>query len=170
MKKILLATVALLGFTTAAMAEDPMKADRSGAYVAGNMGGSNTKTSQMTVNGAVGYQVLPYARVELDFDHAFQTNGAGNMVTANAIGQYRIPSSSITPYVLAGAGMGLDKFGSLKKGGSEKALYNVGAGVRVAVSQSVDLDVRYRNVRPFEAAHVAVKDRNLFTAGVGYRF
>lgn len=175
MKKLLmLATVATMAFATAAFAADPapadpVKADRNGIYVGGNLGSSTDNKSRIGVGAVVGYQVMPYARVELDFDHAWRTQGTGNMVTANVIGQYRIPNSTVTPYVLAGAGYGFDKFGSLKNHG-QVALYNVGAGVRVAVSQSVELDARYRNVRPFEANHAASKEQHLFSAGLNYRF
>ena len=175
MKKFLmLATVATMAFSTAAFAADqaatdPVHADRAGIYVGGNLGNSTDDKSRTGVGAVVGYQVMPYARVEADFDHAWRTNGTGNMAMANVIGQYRIPNSTVTPYVLAGAGYGFDKFGSLKSHG-QVALYDVGAGVRVAVSQSVELDVRYRNVRPVADQKVNLKDQNLFSVGAAYRF
>jgi len=175
MKKfLLLATVATMAFATAAFAADPapadpVKADRNGAYVGGSVGSSTDNKSRIGAGVVAGYQVMPYARVELDMDHAWRTNGTGNMMMANAIGQYRITGSTVTPYVLAGAGYGFDKFGSLKNHG-QVALYDVGAGVRVALSQTVELDARYRNVRPVEANHVALKDQHLFSAGLNYRF
>jgi opacity protein-like surface antigen len=151
------------------MAEDPMKADRSGAYITGSLNGSTWDKNKLDLGAAAGYQIMPYARAEVTVDHAFQTgNKTGNMVMGNVIGQYRIPSSSITPYVLLGAGVGSDRLGTNKDGTA--MLWNAGAGVRVAVSQSVDLDLRYRNVRPIEAKHAVNKDLHLFGAGVSYRF
>ena len=173
-KILMLATVATLALTGAAFAADqtpadPVHADRSGLYIGGNLGNGTDDKARMGVGAVVGYQVMPYARVEADFDHAWRTNGTGNMAMANVIGQYRIPNSTVTPYFLAGAGYGFDKFGSLKKHG-EVALYDVGAGVRVAVSQSVELDVRYRNVRAIQDVKVNNKEENLFSAGINYRF
>ena len=72
MKKILLAAVALIGLTGAAFAEDPMKADRSGAYVTGSVNGSDWTKNKIDLGAAAGYQVVPYARVELDVDHAWR--------------------------------------------------------------------------------------------------
>jgi len=169
MKTLLLATVMALGLTGLAQAADPVNADRSGLYIGGNLGSSTDNKSRIDLGGAVGYQVGPYARVEADFDHAWRSNGVGNMAMANAIGQYRIPNSTLTPYVLAGVGVGIDKFGATHTGNSQ-ALYNVGAGMRVAVSESVELDARYRMVHTVDSNKVATRDQNLFTLGAAYRF
>ncbi|CAB4122542.1 Outer membrane protein beta-barrel [uncultured Caudovirales phage] len=175
MKKfLLLATVATMAFATAAFAADPapadpVKADRNGVYVGGNLGSSTDSNSRIGMGVVAGYQAVPYARVELDIDHAWRTTGTGDMVMANVIGQYRIPGSTVTPYVLAGAGYGFDKFGSVKNHG-QVALYDVGAGVRIALSQNVELDARYRNVRPIEAHNASLKDQHLLSAGLNYRF
>jgi opacity protein-like surface antigen len=42
--------------------------------------------------------------------------------------------------------------------------------VRVAVSRSVELDARYRNVRAVAAHNASLKDQHMFTAGLNYRF
>ena len=169
MKTLLLATVMALGLTGLAQASDPVNADRSGLYVGGTLGSSTENKSRVDLGGSVGYQVGPYARVEADFDHAWRTNGVGNMAMANAIGQYRIPNSTVTPYVLAGAGIGFDRFGS-SSSGNAIGLYNVGAGVRMAVSQSVELDARYRYVAPISSNKMGSREQNLFTVGAAYRF
>lgn len=177
MKKILLlATVATMALTGAAFAQqaaktpaDPVKSDRAGFYVGGSVGSSTDDKSRAALGVTAGYQIMPYARVELGYDHAWRTKGTGNMAMANVIGQYRIPSTTLTPYVLAGAGYGFDKYGSTKNHG-QVALYNAGAGVRISVSQNVDLDLRYRNVRPIHARNVELKDEHVFSFGAEYRF
>ena len=169
MKKLALAAAVLVGLTGAAFAADPVHADRSGFYVGGNIGSSTDEKSRIDLGMTTGYQVGPYARVEANYDHAWRTTGVGNMLMGNAIAQYRVPNSTITPYLLAGAGVGFDNFGAAKNGNTV-GLYNVGAGVRIAVSESVELDARYRNVRPLDTKNALVKDQNIFTVGANYRF
>ena len=169
MKNILMATVVLFGLTGAAYAADPVKADRSGMYVGGSIGSSTDEHSRVDLGVNAGYQFGSFVRAELDVDHAWKTSGTGDMVTGNLIGQYRIPNSTLTPYVLVGAGYGFDKLGSDKKNGAV-AIGNVGAGMRVAVSESVDFDFRYREVRPFDALNAQNKQLHLFSAGAEYRF
>ena len=148
---------------------DPVKADRSGFYAGGSIGSSTDNKSRIDLGMNTGYQFGANIRAEVDYDHAWKTNGTGNMVMVNAIGQYRIPNSTVTPYVLAGAGYGFDGLGSVKNGG-QKALYDVGAGVRIAVSESVELDARYRNVRPVSDVKASVKEGHMFSVGTNYRF
>lgn len=171
MKNILLATVMLLGIAGVAQAQsaDPLNADRSGLYVGGNIGTSNDQQNRINLGGAVGYQVAPWARVEAAYDHAWRTQGVGNTLMGNAIGQYRIPNTTVTPYVLVGAGIGFDKFGAVGTGNAT-GVYNVGAGVRLAVSQSVELDARYRRVAPLGNDKMNSREQNLFTVGAAYRF
>lgn len=172
MNKLLLAAVALLatvGVSTANAADTVTNTDRAGFYVGGNLGSSTDNKSRIDLGGVAGYQVAPYARVEASYDHAWRQNGAGNMLLGNAVAQYNIPGTTVTPYVLAGAGVGFDRFGAIKNGNTV-GLYDVGAGVRVAVSSTVELDARYRNVRTFADRKVGTKDQNLFSVGVNYRF
>jgi opacity protein-like surface antigen len=166
MNKILVAVTALLLSFGIAKAESTA----TGAYVGGSLGGSPTQSTRIVTGLQGGYQVMPFARVELDYDHAWTTSKtAGNLLIADAIGQYPIPNTKVTPYMLVGAGYGFDNFGQ-RHSGDAHAVYNLGAGVRMAVSQSVDLDLRYRNVRNFEEHSATHRDMNLFTAGVAYNF
>lgn len=169
MKNILMATTLFLGLAGAAYAADPVKADRSGAYIGGSIGSSTDNHSRIDLGMNAGYQVGRFMRAEVAVDHAWRATGTGDMVTGNLIGQYRIPNSTLTPYVLVGAGYGFDKLGSAKKDGAV-ALGTVGAGMRVAVSESVDFDFRYREVRPLSAAHAQNKQLHLFSVGAQYRF
>ena len=171
MKNTLLAATLVLGMTAPAFAEDPVKADRSGIYVGGFIGSSTEDKSRLTLGADVGYQVGSYFRAELDIDRAWRTNSKdGYRVTVNGIGQYRIPNTVLTPYVIAGAGYAMDGIASIKNTNSQVAVWNAGAGVRVGLSQNTELDLRYREVRPFEAAKVSLKQDHVFTAGLNYRF
>jgi len=169
MKNTLMAAVALVALSSAAFAADPVKADRSGFYAGGSLGSSTDEKSRIDLGVNAGYQFGPYVRAEVDADQAWKTRGTGTMLTGNVIGQYRIPNSTVTPYVLVGAGYGFDKLGSVK-GGAAAPIGNVGAGVRVGLSESVDLDVRYREVRALRDLNAADKQMHLFSAGVEYRF
>lgn len=169
MKNTLMAAVAFLALTGTALAADPVKADRSGFYAGGSLGSSTDEKSRIDLGVNAGYQFGSYVRAEVDVDHAWKTHGDGNMLTGNVIGQYRIPNSTVTPYVLVGAGYGFDKLGSLK-GGAATPVGNVGAGVRIGLSESVDLDFRYREVRALRDLNASNKQLHLFSAGVDYRF
>lgn len=168
--KIFAIAAAFIALTfSVALASDPVKADRSGFYAGGSVGSSTDNQSRIDLGMNAGYQIGANIRAEVNYDHAWKTNGTGNMAMVNVIGQYRIPNSTVTPYVLAGVGYGFDGLGSVKNGG-QKPLYDVGAGVRIAVSESVELDARYRNVRPINATNASVKDGHMFSVGAGYRF
>lgn len=169
MKNLLLASLFTLGFATTAMATDPMAQDTSGIYAGGAIGSGSAATSRVDLNALVGYQVSPYVRAEADFDHSLHTSGAANMIMGNAIVQYRVPGTLVVPYAMIGAGAGYDKFANLKTGNAE-GLFDVGAGVRVAVSKNVEADVRYRLIRAINSAHAGVGEENIFTAGLGYKF
>jgi opacity protein-like surface antigen len=45
----------------------------------------------------------------------------------------------------------------------------VGAGARVAVSQNIDLDLRYRHFAAFESVN-GRKGANMVTVGAAYKF
>lgn len=163
MKILALAAVVVAGLTTNALAADPVLADRNGAYVGGYLGASTENQSKTDIGLNGGYQIAPFVRLEADYDHAWFTSGQGNAITAQAIGQYRIPNSTVTPYVLAGTGMGFGNNGNA-------GIYNVGAGMRVAFSQSVEADFRYRYIAPFNSSNNVTNYQNVFTAGLNYRF
>ena len=168
MKKILVAALALLASVSVASAQD-VRADRNGLYIGGAVGSSLRDNSQTAVGAAVGYQFHPNFRVEAAYDLDPRTNrDNGHLLMANAIAQYRIPTSVVTPYVLAGAGMGFDTYGKAANG-DVTAVYNVGGGVRLAVSTNVELDARYRYIGHFDNAP-GLQSANMFTVGANWRF
>lgn len=167
MKKLFLATTLLVagvvGYATTAHASDPVNADRSGLYVGGYLGAPTDSQGRINVGTDIGFQVGPHVRLEADYDHMWFNTTTGDAVSAQAIAQYRIPNSTVTPYVIAGAGMAFSN-------GSDVGLYDVGTGVRVAVSQSVEADFRYRFVAPMHQNNTVNNRQNVFTAGLNYRF
>lgn len=170
MKKLaLFATISFVALTGVALAADPLNADRPSFFVGGSVGSTTDKSSRIDLGANFGYQYGPYVRAEVDYDNVRRTTGVGNTLTVDGVAQYRIPNSTVTPYVLAGGGIGFNALANVKTG-DEVALYNVGAGVRVAVSNNVELDVRYKDVAPFNNDHVTVKRADVVTAGVNYRF
>jgi opacity protein-like surface antigen len=74
----------------------------------------------------------------------------------------------VTPYALLGAGVGMNRLNTTN-GNTSVALYNVGAGARVAVSQNIDLDLRYRHFAAFESVN-GRKGANMVTVGAAYKF
>jgi opacity protein-like surface antigen len=169
MKTLLMATVATLALATSAMASDPLKADRPGLYVGGNFGSTTDTKARYDIGANIGYQFGPYLRAQLDYDHVMRTNGNGNLLTGNVIGQYRIPNSDVTPFVKVGMGIGFDKMGAVKTG-DVVGVADVGAGVRIAVSQSVELSVGYTVVQPLNDTNANTKRYQTVIGGVGYRF
>lgn len=157
MKRLLLATTLILG-TTSAIAQE----STHGAYIGGNLGTTINNNQRVDLGTSVGYQFNPYLRTELTYDYRKQ-NQASNAVMVNVVGQYTIPNTAVTPYVLAGTGLIAMNYAA--------PAYNVGAGVRLAVSRSVELDARYRYTDTYNTSVFNSKSGdNSFTVGVNYRF
>lgn len=174
MKTLVMTTLALVGMTAVASAQTKpvvsTNVDNAGFYTGAFVGGSTHNNDRITAGVNAGYQFNRFIRSEVVLDHAWKsTTGAGSRATLNAIGQYRIPGTTITPYVLAGVGYAFDSLGSVKKGGAAP-VYTFGAGTRVTVSERVDLDFRYRNVRAINDTNAVVRDGHLFTVGATYKF
>ena len=170
MKKLLAtALVALMATAGAAFAADPVNSDRNGLYAGVNASKLASNRDHLNLGGVVGYQMNPYLRAEADYNHQWGNGRTGQTLFGNVIGQYRLPNTTVTPYVLAGVGMGFDSLGQVKSG-DVTGLYQVGAGARVAISQNIELDGRYTNIRPFSTASANIKSDNMFTAGMNFRF
>lgn len=194
MKKLITALFALVaGVSVATAADLPSKKAASapavstsvfglnGVYVGGYVGqnfGQVTdytwSTSPFTFGGVAGYEWNRYVRTEATFDYTTKqtptTTQTGQTAFANAILQFGIPGTSFTPYALAGAGAGFNAWG---KGASSitddaKALYNVGAGVRYSITNSVELDARYRYIDAISGTKFS--NNNVATIGANYKF
>lgn len=182
MKRILLATAAAVMLAVPAMAGDlpsrkvvieaPAPAPRLPFFVGINGGGNWTTGVGKVGDGQfgsvgfnAGYEVNNYLRGELAYDHLFgqsvkalnSVTGSADLVTGNMILQY--PINGFTPYVIGGLGY---RWGYFK----DELVYNVGAGVRYDLTQTVSLDARYRFVSDFNNN----TNNNLFTLGFGVKF
>lgn len=126
MKKIFGAFVGVM-MATSAMAAD--------LYVTGSVGTAVTGRGDTTVGLTVGNEFNKNLRVEGAY--AYDVDNKENTLFAHVIPQAYIPGTSLTPYVLVGVGVNFDEL-------DNRPLWALGAGVRVGVTKSVDLDLRYR--------------------------
>lgn len=140
----------------------------TGIYLGAN-GGSNFRNStDYQIGGLIGYQFHPNFAGELTYDYNRQNSGNdGQMVMANLVASHRLGQTAITPYALAGAGVGWNAFGD-RNDGSNLALYNVGGGVRLNLVSNVDLDARYRYVGAFNSGDTY--NQQMVTGGLNIRF
>lgn len=166
MKKTTFAlAIALLAGISAANAQD-LKLDRTGVYVGGNLGSTLDADGRTLMGAVVGSQVHQNLRVEGTYDYNARQGSNGQAIMVNAVPQYRLPGSVVTPYALVGAGYGLDAMG---KDGDTKPVYNLGVGVRVGLSQNWEVDARYRHMNVF-SRDFGDSETHLVTAGLNYRF
>jgi opacity protein-like surface antigen len=146
----------------------------SGVFVGAGVGSNWQTNTNYNVNLVAGYQYNRFLASEVTYDFTRLNNtrnrgavGNGQMVMVNAVAGYTVPGTRLTPYALAGAGVGWNRMGD-QSTGDNVALYNVGAGVRLAMSSNIDADVRYRYVGAFNDNLFG--NSHLVTAGVRYRF
>ena len=192
MKKLISALFALVAGTSMALATDlpsrraaPAPAvstnafTLSGWYAGGYVGGNFTNSdfawnSTPVVFGAVvGYEWNPYFRTEATVDNTTRatltTAQSGQTVFVNGILQYPV-GYGITPYVLAGTGFGWNAWGKGDAGFADdaRALYNLGAGVRYALTDQFEIDGRYRYINAYSG--VKYDNNHVVTLGLNYRF
>jgi opacity protein-like surface antigen len=91
------------------------------------------------------------------------------MVFANVVPQYRIPGTTLTPYAVAGVGYAFDSLGAVKSGVASP-VYNLGLGTRVMITDNLDADLRWRNVRSMNGSNARVRDDHIFMVGASYKF
>lgn len=195
MKKLISALFALfVGASVATAADLPSRSAASAPVVstnaftlsgwyAGGYVGANAvnydsitwKSTPILVGALVGYEWNTYFRTEATFDYTTKaeptTNEAGQAVFANAVIQYPI-GWGITPYVLAGTGFGWNAWGKGVAGANfaddARALYNVGGGVRYAVTNRWEIDGRYRYVNAWSGDKF--DNNHVVSIGANYKF
>jgi opacity protein-like surface antigen len=194
MKKLITALTALVATASVAMAADlpsrkapvaPVSTNAftlSGWYAGGFVGGNVANWDNVSwdktpaVFGAlVGYEWNPYFRTEATFDYTTKaaptTSEAGQTVFANAVVQYPI-GFGFTPYAFAGTGFGWNAWGKGVSGANfvddAKLLYNVGGGVRYAVTERIDIDGRYRYINAYSGTKF--DNNHVVTLGANYKF
>ena len=175
MKKTIAALAVLI--STSAMATDipsraaaaepaplPTMAASPSFYVGGNVGGIVTnginKDVPWTIGAVAGYRAFGFgplgisAEATVDYNKNKETDVIGNGVVSYSTGFF-----GLTPYVLGGGGY---RWSDMKN----EAIWNAGAGVRVSVTESFDIDTRYRRTNNFDNNRADDK----VTLGVIYKF
>jgi outer membrane immunogenic protein len=159
-------------FTNATTAS-PWYVGVQAGMTAGNKDRFDFNDSSAVFGVVAGYEVNPFLRLEGNFVNRFSRGNLpnGQMATANVIGQYTIPGTAITPYVLGGVGYGWNVYGN-PTNSNGAALWNVGGGVRYAVTANWEVDARYRYVQQFKSYVPSGEklNENIVTLGVNYRF
>lgn len=143
----------------------------TGAYLGANLGSNWQDNTDYTLGAVAGYRFHRNLAAEVTYDYISLGNGNnfndGQMVMGNLVASYDIGTTGITPYVLAGAGVGWNGAGE-RATGDNTALYNVGGGVRLSLASRVELDARYRYVGGFD--DTVNGNSHLVTAGLNFRF
>lgn len=107
----------------------------------------------MTADLGFGYRFGDTFEAELDYTYK---NGGEHFLIANALAGYQF--DNVRPYALVGAGY--------RWGDNSDAVWNVGAGVKLSITENIDLDGRYRFVSDFSGNE---KDQ-ITTIGLVYRW
>jgi len=175
MNKYVVTFVGLI-FATAASASDipaktpaapPAPTQESAEFYVGGSLGSKAVTNinpwydALRVNARAGWEFSEFARVEADYDYAWNESSKlrSHTATTNVIGQYKIGFVPVVPYALAGVGY---RWSDLKR----EPIYVAGAGVRYDITSDIEADVRYRYITDRKRD----RDENVVTLGVNYKF
>ena len=171
MRNTIAALAAVFGATSAMAADLPGKSApaapspifASKSFYAGVNGGGIVTDgisvdTPWTVGLVGGYNVSNIGPVAVSVEGTYDySKNKTNDVAGNIVGGYSF--GSVTPYALVGVGYRFADF-------RNEAIWNVGVGVKIAVTSSIDVDTRYRRVDNF--------DRNIgedrVTIGVNYKF
>jgi opacity protein-like surface antigen len=139
----------------------------AGVNAGGNVRQGQSLTDTPAVVGAVvGYKfsnafAIEAAVEQTDNKAAFEAKTRGTVNGVATLGSF----SGFRPYVLAGVGVQSHDF--FASSVSTQNIYNVGGGVKYAVTKNVDVDARYRYVNTFNGSE---RDSNIVTVGLNYNF
>ena len=142
----------------ASLAVAPLATARD-LYVTGSVGAYTSGYKERTVGVALGTDVNKNLRVEGAYQYSeFAKEHA---LFAHVMPQVTIPGTGITPYLLAGLGVEL---GNIDR--NDGHLYVLGGGVRTKITDTVDLDFRYRRIDAVDSGN----RRDVFTGGISVKF
>lgn len=148
MKTLVAALTAFL-VSTSALAAD--------LYIAGTVGADVRGEKRASTGVAVGAELNKNLRAEGAYEYGVE--GQNHNVYGHVIPQVTIPGSSVTPYALVGLGVNVEDL-------SASPQYVVGAGVRTAVTNKIDFDIRYRRIDTVDNS----AGRDVVTAGITVKF
>lgn len=162
MKKLLIiATV--LGLSSAAIAADlpkksaplpPVRSEASLPFFVGINAGDVHNSDNYTLGATAGVQLSDNVAAELAYDRDHDNNA--DLVTGNILVQAK--RSFITPYVLGGIGH--------RWADQNEYVWNVGGGAKVALTDNIDFDVRYRHIVGYDTK----QEDNVITGGIIFKF
>ncbi len=172
MKKTLVAAFAAVMIAGAAQAADavnlpgvvvPDYAPVAQNYVGVSVGQSVGSDRHNSVGVTVGRQLNDNVAVEGQYERTFNRKGAdvsrdrlsGNVLVGKRFG-------TVTPYALGGVGY------EWRDGAENRAVYALGGGAKLHVSEQVDVDARYRYINSFDSSKRG--EDNVFTLGVNVKF
>lgn len=144
-----ISAIAGVMLATSAMAKD--------LYVTGSIGTQTARTGDAIVSVAVGVETNKNLRVEGAYE--YDVDSKGHRLFVHALPQAQIPGTVLTPYALVGVGVDLESLDS-------RPLYALGGGVRVELTKTMDLDLRYRHVDNMDNTD----KREIVSAGVSVKF
>lgn len=172
MKKTLVAAFAALMIAGAAQAADavdlpgvvvPDYAPVAQNYVGVSVGQSTGDDRHNSVGFTAGRQLNENVAVEGQYERAFNRKGSDtttDRVSGNVLVGKRF--GSVTPYALGGVGY------EWRDSAEDRAVYALGGGAKLHVSEKVDLDARYRYINSFDSDKRG--EDNVFTLGVNVKF
>jgi opacity protein-like surface antigen len=184
MKKYIAAALLVLTASVASAANLPEKKATPTApavtapeswYVGVNAGGAvkldrTVTDNPATVGGVVGYHWNPMFATEITVDEQFKkaNQKAQTRVVANGVVTPFAPVFGFTPYALAGVGVQNHDFRDGVRD-NNKAIYNVGGGVKYAIQKNWEADVRYRYTNIWSDG-TKIHDNSIVTLGLNYKF
>ncbi|QIG65986.1 outer membrane protein [Ochrobactrum phage vB_OspM_OC] len=130
----------------------------TGVYTGVFSGVTNYGDTNANVGALVGYNFDERFAGELAYEYTVNNS---HLLSTNFIAGY--PLNGIKPYVLAGVGY------KWNDNHSDYAVWNVGGGIKFNVTERLELDTRYRFVKPFDGGNDSEKDHRI-TVGVNYRW
>ena len=162
MKKLLIiATV--FGLTSSAIAADltkkvplpPVRYESSlPSFIGINAGGLYNNDEEYTLGVTVGTSITDHIVGEIAYDHFNDLNA--NQVASNILLQGS--QNVVTPYILGGVGY--------RWAEQDESVWNIGAGAKVALTDNIDFDARYRHVVGFETD----REDDVITGGLIFKF
>ena len=134
-------------------------------YVGVNIGADVTdgvnKQAPTAFGAVLGRKVVSFGSIGISGEAAYDyTKGGGKLATGNLITSYSF--GPFSPYALGGVGY---RWAALP-GVKDEYIWNVGGGIKFAVTSAIDLDARYRHVENFD--YKRPEDR--VSVGVNYKF
>jgi opacity protein-like surface antigen len=160
-----LALSAMVMFSGTALAQT---APSTGVYVGATVGTTMQTNSDLTTGAVIGYRFNRILGAEVTYDQEWRSRQNGGLLMLNGVAELPV-HNRIRPYVLAGVGLGFDHYNQNRADRNGTPMYNVGGGVRYALTSNFDLDARYRYIASISTGN-AQQNASMLTFGVNYRF